>query len=91
MNKITREVEIRNSRGLHARAAHAWVRAAEPYRCRLWVNRDGLRVDGRSAMALLTLAASRGTRLVLEAEGEDAESAISALCQLVNGKFGEEY
>lgn len=90
MNKVTREVEIGNTRGLHARAANAWVRTAEPYRCRLWVNRDGLRVDGKSVVALLTLAASRGTRLILEAEGEDAESAISALCRLVEKKFGED-
>lgn len=84
------EVQIINRLGLHARAAARFVHIANGFRSRITVSRDGTRVNGKSILGLLTLAASRGARIRLAAEGEDEEEAIRQLTHLVRDRFGEE-
>ena len=84
------EVPVSNRLGLHARAAAKFVHIANGFRSKITVSKDTTRVDGKSILGLLTLAAGRGSRLRLAAEGEDADKAVQALVTLVRGKFGEE-
>lgn len=86
----SREVEIRNRLGLHARAAARFVHLANRFRSRVSLSRDGKTMDGKSILGILLLAASRGSRLLVSAEGEDEEAAVEALVGLVEGGFGEE-
>ena len=84
------EVQVGTRLGLHARAAAKFVHVANGFLSRITVSKDTTRVDGKSILGLLTLAAGRGSRLRLGAEGEDAPAALRALVELVRGKFGEE-
>ena len=84
------EVQVGNRLGLHARAAAKFVHVANGFRSKIMVSKDSTRVDGKSILGLLTLAAARGSRLRLSAEGDDAAEALRALVELVRGKFGEE-
>jgi phosphocarrier protein len=83
------EVVVSNRLGLHARAAARFVHEANSFRARIVVSRAECRVNGKSILGLLTLAASRGTRLVVSAEGDDAEEAVRCLTRLVGDRFGE--
>ena len=85
----TREVQVKNRLGLHARAAARFVHAANRFRSRVLVSRDDRSMDGKSILGILLLAASQGTRLVLSAEGDDEEACIRALATLVETGFGE--
>ncbi|HEX6852303.1 MAG TPA: HPr family phosphocarrier protein [Candidatus Polarisedimenticolaceae bacterium] len=87
---IEREIVIANRLGLHARAAAKFVHTAQSFRAKVTVSKDATRVDGKSILGLLTLAASRGTRLRLAAEGDDGEAALDALEGLVRDRFGED-
>ena len=84
------EVKIRNSLGLHARPAAKFVQLANKFRCKLSVTKDGEGVDGKSVMGMMMLAATKGSRIIIEADGEDALEAAEALEQLVKDRFGEE-
>ncbi len=84
------EVLIGNALGLHARAAARFVHLASGFRSRIGVAKDGTRVDGKSMLGLLTLAAARGTRLRLSADGDDEVAAVEQLVELVRSGFGEE-
>ncbi len=84
------EVQILNRLGLHARAAARFVHAAQQFRSRVTVVRDATRVDGKSILGLLTLAAPKGAKLKLRVEGEDEEQALRHLARLVAERFGEE-
>ena len=86
---IHREVTVRNRLGLHARAAARFVHAANRFRSRVTLSRDGRTMDGKSILGILLLAASQGTALELGADGEDEAAALSALAALVEGGFGE--
>jgi phosphocarrier protein len=86
---IHRAVTVRNRLGLHARAAARFVHAANAFRSRVTVSRDGRTMDGKSILGILLLAASQGTALELGAEGEDEDAALAALAALVEGGFGE--
>jgi phosphocarrier protein len=86
----SREVRIRNRLGLHARAAARFVHAANRFKSRVWVARDGRSMDGKSILGILLLAAAQGSRLTLSAEGEDEEACVAALAALVESGFGEE-
>ena len=87
MKKI--EVQVANRLGLHARAAARFVQLASSFESRITVSRDGSRVDGKSILGLLTLAAREGTLLRLTAEGSDAGQALAQLDALVRDRFGE--
>ena len=87
---IRRELQIVNRLGLHARAAARFVHAANRFRSRVLVSRNGRTMDGKSILGILLLAASQGSRLEVGAEGEDEQACVEALAALVEGGFGEE-
>lgn len=84
-----REVVIRNRLGLHARAAALFVRTATGFKAEITVEAGARKVNGKSIMGLLMLAAAQRTPLRLRATGADAPAALDALEALVNQKFGE--
>jgi len=84
------KVQIVNRLGLHARAAARFVHLASTFESRITVSRDGTRVDGKSMLGLLTLAAAKGARVVLSASGADEDRAVAALSELVAAGFGED-
>lgn len=87
---IEREVVVANRLGLHARAAARFVHVAHGFEARITVMKEGARVDGKSILGLLTLAAAKGTRLRLAADGQDAAEALDRLEGLVRERFGED-
>jgi phosphocarrier protein HPr len=84
------ELTIQNRNGLHARPAAMFVKTASRYQSDVWVEKDGERVNGKSIMGLMMLAAGRGSVLAVEAEGSDAETVLEELRKLVESAFGEE-
>ncbi|MFN8057571.1 MAG: HPr family phosphocarrier protein [Vicinamibacterales bacterium] len=83
-----RAVVVANALGLHARAAAKFVRLASSFDANISVKvDDGRRMDGKSIMGLLLLAASQGTRITVVAEGRDEQRAVTALCALVDDGF----
>jgi phosphocarrier protein HPr len=78
-----------NQRGLHARAAAKFVRAAEAFDCEVQVTRDEHTVAGTSILGLMLLGAGPGTELTLSAEGADSKAAVSALVELIERGFDE--
>jgi phosphocarrier protein HPr len=87
--RAERQVRIRNRLGMHARAAVKFVQTANRYRCEVQVVKDGQEANGKSIMGLLTLVAALGVTMTVVCEGEDAESAATALAELINDGFGE--
>ena len=85
-----RQVEIMNAMGLHLRPANKFVLLAARFRSEIRVYSEGLEVNGKSILDLSTLAAECGTRLDIEARGQDAEAAVEALAELVAAGFGED-
>lgn len=88
--KLSVELEIKNRKGLHARAAAAFVKAIENLDARVEVERIGQAVDGCSIMGRMMLAASKGTVITVTAEGAEAQKALDELTRLINNKFGED-
>jgi phosphocarrier protein HPr len=84
------EAEVVNKLGLHARASAKLTQVASRFGAEVWVSRDGRRVNAKSIMGVMMLAAGKGSRLVIEAEGVDAEQAMDAILALIAGRFGEE-
>ena len=84
-----REVKIRNRLGMHARAAVKFVQLANRFRADVRVVKDDNEANGKSIMGLLTLVAAHGMSMTLICDGEDAEAAVAALAELVDGGFGE--
>jgi phosphocarrier protein len=85
-----RTLKISNRLGLHARAAARFVHLANKFHSRIIVHKGNARVDGKSILGLLTLAAAKGTSLALSAEGNDETEALDALEELIRSRFGEE-
>ena len=81
--------EIVNKLGLHARASAKLTQVASAYACEIWLTRNGRRVNAKSIMGVMMLAAGKGSTVVIEAEGPDADQALAALLQLIADKFGE--
>jgi len=90
MMKTTATFTIMNNLGLHARAAASFVKIANRFQSEIFVQKDDVSVNGKSIMGVLMLAASKGARIEVSADGDDSKEAISALEQLVEDKFGEE-
>lgn len=85
----SREVTIANESGLHLRPAAAFVQTANKHKdCEISVIRDDQRVNGKSIMGLVMLAAGRDTTLVIEASGDGVVEAVDELCALVENRFG---
>jgi len=85
-----RVVPIVNRLGMHARAAAKFVSLASQYAADIHVSREQQRVNGKSIMGVMMLAAAQGSEITIEAEGEDADEALDALAELVADRFGEE-
>jgi phosphocarrier protein len=88
--KITKELVVVNKLGIHARPAAMFVRTANKFECQVYVEKDGERVNGKSIMGLMMLAAGQGSRLTLCLEGEDAAKALGEIEALLKRKFDEE-
>ena len=88
--KFSQELEIKNIKGLHARAAAAFVKVVEGFDAEVEVERLGQQVSGRSIMGLMMLAAAKGTTIKVSATGVQAKDALDAIAQLVGNKFGED-
>ena len=83
------EVEIVNKLGLHARASAKLTQVASAFRCEVWLSRNGRRVNAKSIMGVMMLAAGKGSKVVIEADGADGEAALAALVKLIADKFDE--
>jgi len=84
-----REVEIVNKLGLHARASAKLTKLASQFKCEVWVTRNNRRVNAKSIMGVMTLAANKGSRIQIETTGDDEIAAMTALVALVEDYFGE--
>jgi phosphocarrier protein HPr len=85
----SKSVEIVNKLGLHARAAAKLTQIAGSFASEIWLSRSGRRVNAKSIMGVMMLAAGQGTSVLLEAQGNDADEAIAAISKLVAERFGE--
>jgi phosphocarrier protein HPr len=86
---ISLEVEITNKLGLHARASTKLTQTASKYVSEVWITRNGRRVNAKSIMGVMMLAAAQGSFVTLEAQGTDEQAAIDALAALIADYFGE--
>lgn len=84
-----REIEIVNKLGLHARASAKLTQMAGQFTAEVWISRDGRKVNAKSIMGVMMLAAGKGSKVVLETSGPDEDEAMNALCALVADCFGE--
>jgi phosphocarrier protein HPr len=83
------EAKIVNKLGLHARASAKLTQLASGYQCEIWLTRSGRRVNAKSIMGVMMLAAAKGSVIQVDAEGADADAALGALLRLIQEKFGE--
>lgn len=88
--KFEKELTIMNRLGLHARPSAMFVKICSRFKCDVWVEKDGERVNGKSIMGLMMLAAGHGSKLKIECEGADADRAVEEIEALVASKFNEE-
>ncbi len=86
---IRRNLRIVNKLGLHARAASKFVELASGFSSHVELTKDRHKVNGKSIMGIMMLAASRGTELTLSADGEDEDEAVAGLAALIANRFGE--
>jgi phosphocarrier protein HPr len=87
---IAKELTIVNKLGIHARPAALFVKTANRFACDIFVEKDGEKINGKSIMGLMMLAAGPGSRLIIQAHGADAPEAVAELEALVKRKFDEE-
>lgn len=87
---IKKEISVQNKTGLHARPASEFVKKASLFKSSIFIEFDGRSINAKSIVGILSAGIGYGSKLVLTAEGEDAEAAIDELVELVNNKFGEE-
>ena len=86
---IQQDLEIVNKLGLHARASAKFTQLAAKYKSEIWLTRNGRRVNAKSIMGVMMLAAGKGAKVTLEANGLDETDALQALTALIGDKFGE--
>ena len=89
MSEIRETITISNKLGMHARAAAKFVKTASTFNSHVEVEKNGQRVNGKSIMGVMMLAAARGSEIVLHVSGDDAEQCMMALQILINNKFDE--
>jgi phosphocarrier protein HPr len=87
---LIKELMIVNKLGIHARPAALFVKTANRFKCNIFVEKDGEKVNGKSIMGLMMLAAGPGSRLRVHAEGNDATAALAEIAALVAAKFNED-
>jgi phosphocarrier protein HPr len=83
------DTQIINKLGLHARASAKLTQLASQYPCEVWLSRNGRRVNAKSIMGVMMLAAAKGTTINIETDGEREQEAINAIVALINDYFGE--
>jgi phosphocarrier protein HPr len=88
--KVEKEITIINRLGMHARPAAMFVRIASRYRSEVWVEKEGEKINGKSIMGLMMLAAGQGSKLNICCEGPDADKAMEELEDLIQKKFNED-
>ena len=86
---LRQQIEIVNRLGLHARASAKLTQVASSFKSEVWMTRDGRRVNAKSIMGVMMLAAGKGSSVELETEGPDERAAMDALVALIEDKFGE--
>ena len=86
---LRREIEIVNRLGLHARASAKLTQLAGSYNSEVWMARDGRRVNAKSIMGVMMLAAAKGTNIEFEIDGPDEQAAMDAIVALIGDRFGE--
>jgi phosphocarrier protein len=89
MSKVVKKLEIVNKLGLHARASALLVQTVNKFTAQVNISKDGQTTDGRSIMGVLMLAATQGSKIQVEANGEDAERVVKALEKLIEARFNE--
>ena len=87
---LTKEFLVSNKLGIHARPAALFVKTANRFTCEIFVEKDGEKVNGKSIMGLMMLAAGPGSKLTVHAHGHDASQALSELETLLKRKFDED-
>jgi phosphocarrier protein len=87
---ITREFQVTNKLGIHARPAALFVKTANRFTCDIFVEKDGEKVNGKSIMGLMMLAAGPGSKLLIHADGPDASKALAEIESLLKRKFDED-
>ena len=87
---LTKELTIANKSGIHARPAAMFVKVAARFGCDIFVEKDGEKINGKSIMGLMMLAAGPGSKVTLHVKGTDAPAAIAELAALIQRKFDEE-
>src|ERR1700757_3156169 len=87
---MTKEFLVSNKLGIHARPPAMFVKVANRFSCNIFVEKDGEKVNGKSIMGLMMLAAGPGSKLTVHAEGHDASAALAELEMLLNRKFDED-
>ncbi|MCF8240307.1 MAG: HPr family phosphocarrier protein [Melioribacteraceae bacterium] len=87
---IEREVEIVNNAGLHTRPAATIVKIAAKYKCEFFIHKDGMNINGKSIIGVMTLAAEKGSKIMLTFDGEDEEKAAEEIIDYFNRGFDEE-
>jgi len=83
------DAQIINKLGLHARASAKLTQLASQYPCEVWLSRNGKRINAKSIMGVMMLAAAKGSTIAIETHGEREEEAMTALLALINDYFGE--
>ncbi|HEY8355796.1 MAG TPA: HPr family phosphocarrier protein [Methylophilaceae bacterium] len=86
---LKREIEIINKLGMHARASTKLTQTASIYKSEIWLERNSRRVNAKSIMGVMMLAASKGSIITIETNGPDEQAAMDALVELINSRFGE--
>jgi phosphocarrier protein HPr len=84
-----REIEITNKLGLHARASAKLTQLAGQFAAEVWISREGRKVNAKSIMGVMMLAAAKGSLVAIETDGPDEDAAMTALLALIKEKFGE--
>jgi phosphocarrier protein HPr len=89
MSKVIKKLEIKNKLGLHARAAALLVQTVNKFSAHVTLSKDGQTTDARSIMGVLMLAAAQGSKIQVEAAGEDAERVVRSIERLIDNRFNE--
>jgi phosphocarrier protein len=88
--KAAKELTIMNRLGLHARPSAMFVKVCSRFKSEIWVEKDGERVNGKSIMGLMMLAAGHGSKLLVTCEGPDADKAVAEIEEVIRRKFDED-
>ena len=89
-NAMVKDIVVTNKLGIHARPAAMFVKTANRFECDVFVEKDGERVNGKSIMGLMMLAAGPGSKLTIHAQGQDASQALAEIEMLIKNKFDED-